>query len=58
MDGYKEVEKIDETIRLLLESDPITLTNSREWRKFIRTLDTSVRTLYDHLHQVEDKANV
>ena len=41
MDGYKEAMDVDAKINKLLEENPITTENAREWIKFGRTAMTS-----------------
>lgn len=42
MEGYKEAEQIDKIINGILETEPITKDNIREWENFNRTIKTTI----------------
>ena len=45
MDGYKEAHKIEEQINRLLTKNRITKSNSLEWLRFTRTIETGLSTI-------------
>lgn len=56
MNGYHEAAKIDRIINKLLKSDPPSRHNIREWRAFVRTVQTTVDVIgWAILNSIEEK---
>ena len=55
MQGYQEASIIDKQINRLLQTDPITSENAREWWKFTRTVRTGLEILEERAKEEINK---
>jgi hypothetical protein len=44
-DGYEKAKEFDKRVGILLENNPITQENAKEWWKFARTVKTSMELI-------------
>jgi len=55
-DGYEKAKEFDKRMGILLENNPITEENAKEWWKFARTIKSSMEIIErDVIEQLANK---